>query len=786
MKRFFLTRVSCMILVICVYLLLTACGKDGTFSKDDTTGDGDISGENHVSPVTQERQWVYEPEVITVGDEQADYDRMQLVGDTFCYVSLGGEDESSVRNICRYSLTSRELERIPIAWPEGGSNWDMGYRFFTQDQGLYMTANVYPADYSSMKRFLCRFDPEGNCLFSEDITEYAGRDVSLRGLTVDKQGRLYIFIDNGEILLYTGDGDYHGSVSYSSPENPVPVMIKGACDGADGRYYVCVGRGSVDIAGENTERAESGGVRCTLMEIDFENAGLLEVAGNLPDINGFCAGGQQEESLAGGNGDSDNRYDFLMYDNRAVYGYSFAAQKSAPGSLGEELLVWMDSDINGYRVANLYQAEDGKLYATVDDWITDDRAVIALTRTKAEEAPKREELVLVTVDGESDLTAMAVKFNRGNSRYHLTVKNYASLTDLYNAVLAKEPVDLIDLSGVNVQRLADRGFFEDLTSYVDRSELFARSDFVDGILDAYTVDDTLVGLPLAFYLSTVVGNGARLENKTGLTLEELLKIADRYPEAKTFDGVTREEMMQYLMMFNENTFIDWDTGICHFDSEIFKEVLRFVSRFPDSVESGREEKSLPTKIQNGEVLFAIAEMNTLQSFEEYAGMFGEDAACVGFPTADGRGGHLLLTGDAYAIAAVSEHKEGAWEFIEEFLTGEKSELYYVTLYTEFTSFKKPLNEKIESTIEAGKGYDHFSMRIYEDGWTFQYHALTWEEVDPMLNLIPDATPFFSVEDDEIIKIINEEASAYYSGQKGVEDVVNVIQNRVQLYVSENM
>lgn len=165
---------------------------------------------------------------------------------------------------------------------------------------------------------------------------------------------------------------------------------------------------------------------------------------------------------------------------------------------------------------------------------------------------------------------------------------------------------------------------------------------------------------------------------------------------------------------------------------------------------------------------------------------GEDAACVGFPTADGRGGHLLFTGDAYGVAAVSEHKEGAREFIEEFLTGEKSELYYVTLYTEFTTFKKPLYEKIESTIEAGKGYDHFSMRIYEDGWTFRYHALTWEEVDLMLDMIPDAVPFFSVQDDEIIKIINEEAPAYYTGQKGVENVVSVIQNRVQLYVSENM
>ena len=40
--------------------------------------------------------------------------------------------------------------------------------------------------------------------------------------------------------------------------------------------------------------------------------------------------------------------------------------------------------------------------------------------------------------------------------------------------------------------------------------------------------------------------------------------------------------------------------------------------------------------------------------------------------------------------------------------------------------------------------------------------------------------------DEIINIINEEAGAYYSGQKGVDNVVSVIQNRIKLYVDENM
>ena len=48
--------------------------------------------------------------------------------------------------------------------------------------------------------------------------------------------------------------------------------------------------------------------------------------------------------------------------------------------------------------------------------------------------------------------------------------------------------------------------------------------------------------------------------------------------------------------------------------------------------------------------------------------FGGDAACVGFPTVDGRGGHLLISGDTYAIAVVSAHKESGWDFNEDYFS----------------------------------------------------------------------------------------------------------------------
>ena len=80
--------------------------------------------------------------------------------------------------------------------------------------------------------------------------------------------------------------------------------------------------------------------------------------------------------------------------------------------------------------------------------------------------------------------------------------------------------------------------------------------------------------------------------------------------------------------------------------------------------------------------------------------------------------------------------------------------------------------------------DRFPEVIYQDGSTFQFHALTRDDVDVMLELVPDAKPYFDVEGDEILQIISEEAPGYYSGQKEAGDVAALIQNRVQLYVNE--
>ena len=156
-------------------------------------------------------------------------------------------------------------------------------------------------------------------------------------------------------------------------------------------------------------------------------------------------------------------------------------------------------------------------------------------------------------------------------------------------------------------------------------------------------------------------------------------------------------------------------------------------------------------------------------------------------------GTLLFGGNAFGIAANSGNKSGAWDFIESILKRKNTDgmnneeiynAYYLYEPGQFPTLKKAMAAVIDYRVEKDKA-DGREININMGGLHFNSHPVTREEIDIIMDLVPNTIPFFSAEDDAVIRIIQEEAGAYYSGQKRVEDVVGIIQNRVQVYVNEN-
>lgn len=727
---------------------------------------------------TEKKEWVWVPEFITIDDENVSFYDMQLVGDSLCYQSYDydEETETSTQSICRYSLADGNITKTPLNYVEE-KNWNLNRLVYAQDGSMYGTTNVYNEDYTKSETFLCKFDAEGKQIFAEDMTELVTGSY-VDNMAIDSEGRIYVTGENN-VWLFDADGNKRGTVSLGADVN----WIRAMGSGKDGKMYL-------------SYYTSNGGT--VLCDIDFDGKKTGNTYENYPSSN--------SNALVPGI-----EKDFMAQDGNRVYEYDVKSQTST------ELFTWLDSDINGNTVENFWGLEDGRILAVTSDWETNEKGIALLTKTKASEVPQKETIVIGSLYGDSNIQSAAVKFNKSNDKYHISIREYLNYNDydgddyqafmtdginrLNNDITSNNCPDILDLSGLNIKQLAAKGVFEDLNGYLEKSEKLSREDFLENILEAYTLDGKLVSIPYGFQMSTVVGKGSEVGTEMGWTLEELIAYADAHPDALLFDSKTKDVIMMTLMAYNADYFIDWSTGECRFDSEEFKDILNFANRFPEEYDWEKEDVSTPNKIQKGQVLLYeenIYDFNELQMCNE---IFQGDASYIGYPTMDGSVGCMLSASQAYAITSKSGHKDGAWEFIEGFLTKEEnpdrgfSSIGFPTMKSKLNAMAADAVEVKYYTDENGElYYDENGEPIvmgggssisYGDGWSYEYRIPTQEEVDLALSLMEVAKPVSYSQGDEVLNIINEEAAPFYKGQKSVDEVASVIQSRIKIYVGEN-
>ncbi len=751
-----LRRTAAVTLVAVTAFSMAACGKSGD------SGDA-----------AQAKEWAYVPEFITIDEENVNYYDVQIVGENLYYLSYSWDEETgeSSQNICRYSLEDQSVTSTPITWLEEGGNQNISRGRFAEDGSMYAIMYSYNEDYSESKEMLARFDVSGKQVFANDISDLVG-DSYVDTFAVDGEGRLYVAGDS-QVWLFDEEGNRQGTVSMEGGGN---TWIDSLACGKDGKMYM----GYSNYDGNSSTY--------TLCEIDFEGKKAGQAYEGVTRNNGFTAG---------------TEYDFLLSDGTSLYGYDLGKKEK------EHLFDWLDSDINGNNVRKFGQMEDGRIIAVIEDWENNDSGVAMLTKKKAEEVPQKETILVATMGGSYTLQSKAVKFNKANDKYHISVKDYVdynninentwsdALANLNNDITSSNCPDMIDLSNLNVAQLAAKDVLEDLSPYLEKSSKLNRDDFVQNILSAYTYNGKLLSIPAYFSMQTVIGSADMVGTGSGWTLEQLIALANEHPDAELFDSASKQAILQAAMMFNEDAFINWETGECSFDTDGFKNILEFVNRFPDEVNYEDERDSEPARIQNGEVLLSNAYIYDFNQLQMYNEIFQGDYNCIGFPTVDGQGGHALSANEAYAITTKSEKKDGAWEFLESLLTEKNNDRFY----SGFPTLKSRLNEMAEKAVtpeyitdengeilkdENGEPVisEGASSIGYEDGWSYTYRLATQEEVDRVMELMNVAKPVSYNGDDEISKIINEEAEAFFKGQKSVDEVAGVIQNRVNIYVSE--
>ena len=155
------------------------------------------------------------------------------------------------------------------------------------------------------------------------------------------------------------------------------------------------------------------------------------------------------------------------------------------------------------------------------------------------------------------------------------------------------------------------------------------------------------------------------------------------------------------------------------------------------------------------------------------GFFGEKLKVVGYPNNKGLLGYINPQIYVMGISHKTKYPEAAWKFVRSFL---------------IEDYQKDLNTYIPASMKA---YEYQSEKRLKkekvQGW-FMYdyvdlRPLTRDDIDRFKAVIMGSGGN-SYYDEVITQIINEEAQAYYAGEKTAEEVAKIIQSRVSIHLKE--
>jgi len=604
---------------------------------------------------------------------------------------------------------------------------------------------------------LSQVDTLGNVSFTVDITEYLG--FSEQGWV--NQPHAIVLDDAGNIFVKTGDAsivqfDSSGVYQFSVPH-------------PEGTWT-----GSAGIPFQRTD----GTVLFPIWDLD-EGNGLFYIDNelqrlipyqSLPDANSFLPGLHGTEL-------------FLTTDV-GVYSYCLES--------GEQNRVfhWLEIDV---WTSSIFHAGEGR-FAFLDSsgaqWWTDTIGV--LTRTLVQDDTR----TIVTMASLSPNYWFIREFNRQSTEYRIVVLDYsdydisAAMTRFNINMIAGIAPDIIDFTHLNYRDLANGGFLADINVWFDNDSHISRTDFHERVFEVLEVNGNLYAVAPSFFIKTYLAPASLVGSTPGITLDRLMQLDAQFNDGNSLlQNAFAQSFIDTHSMINRSRLMDFDMGTVHFETDEFIQVLEYAGRMEYANISPHSELSAPNyehehvpfevDIRRGNDHISFHMIDNLDELYVIELHSGREITPIGFPVEDGVGS-LMLPISLFGIGEGAQNPSGAWAFIRFMLTTMQGEMRDGILVS-----RAAFDEWAIQTMNPPPMVDSPELSdLYIDGVRIDFVPIKQDQVNRTLEMIETLGGVFVEGDEIVVNIVAEETGGFFRGHRSAEDTARIIQNRVEIYVSE--
>lgn len=500
-----------------------------------------------------------------------------------------------------------------------------------------------------------------------------------------------------------------------------------------------------------------------------------------------------------GNG----KYLFFMNSGDILYGYHADTRER------EAIIQWSAADIDYDQVSVFSVMEDGRAAVLLQNTDTTPVSYEFALLTPMEDGQQTEKtvLTLAAVYLDSDIRTQVINFNKHSDKYRIVINDYsqfntsddasAGLTRLNTEIVAGRVPDILATSSsLPLRQYAAKGYLEDLWPMIENDTDLGREGVMENVLKAAEVDGKLYQVFDSFYIQTVAGSPRIVGDQMGWTLAELQAALAKMPEGCQIFGQydTKTSILSNILNQNLDRYVDWSSGTASFDSQDFISALEFCNSFPDetAISNNDEYEAEPDRITSGRQMLLTDTLTGFTDIQMHKAIFGGEVTYIGYPTESGTGSSFYIN-SGLAISSTCADKEGAWSFVRQILLPDENKYIY-GFPVNRTSFEKMAEESMTATYVTDENgqqvLDEDGNPIEESkggyGWgntEIELKATTQSEYDQIMALYQSIDTIGGY-DEVITEIVQEDAAAYFAGDRTAEDTAKMIQSRVSLYVGE--
>ena len=650
--------------------------------------------------------------------------------------------------------------------------------------GITALVTIFDATLQKAEKELCFFDMTGSKLRESVPLTFTDANFSPTGLTILQSGETVLSGINSE-----------GNVFYVYGTDMSLLYILSG-DQLTGK--ILESGGAVYVEGQGTL---SGVQRTFFHRVNMSN-GTLSDKIDVSQITGSCVTSSSAGKL-------------YAQDTTSLYSIDLNGKKN------KTLLNWsnleIDRSVYSYISPICILSDDVVCILGISrDLGYDVGQVVMLTRQASNPNMGKQTLILggFYISFDDYVLATVNAFNQSNDQYRIEIKDYYADIDLsqsieqvnqsevkcrkqmYLDVYAGTGPDIFysnTPAGISLDSLANyesNGLLMDMYTIMENDPEFHISDLLPNVIDACTVNGKLCKIPVHFSLRGIAAKSSVTKGISGWTTDDFDQIASTLPSGMMMIvNKTKLELLNEVLAGSLNYFINDETGKVSFDSDAFRKILLWACTYGEEEAVSLEERTyadVPGLINGGQLSCSVCDFlyDTEYFSDSFPKMFGSAPDIIGYPSPEKNGPYIYPL-EQVAISSWCDCPEGAWSFVkfllsEDYQTRNSSD--YTFAYDVGSGYGFPVRlESLQAVINLAMNPPDIE-KVGEDP-DAEPLILTQIQADACMAAINNADTFY-YPDFEVYAIIEEEVQAYFQGQKSVEEVSILIQDRVQTLVYE--